>query len=414
MKKLFILISIVTVIMACNKEPDSPPENILNQANAVTIDTLRAWQANVSPNGLSISADYHVYGIITMDESDGNLYKNLYMQDHTAAIQIRMTSTSDYAVGDSIRINLKGAYLSEYSGVIQLDSIDPDLMIIRQSAGNVFMPQAMNMSDVTVADEGKLIIIDSVQFQLPELVNTYADNINQSSENRMLEECSGNTIIVRTSGFANYAGQTVKQGNGSITAIVSRFGSELQLFVRSLDELTLDGTRCAGQILNKDFDDDDIYSGGWTTFEVTGPATPTLAWVTSSAGGAPSPFATFDNFDSGTNYTSENWLISPSLDLSSTSNPSLSFINAYNYSGDPLSLMISTNYSGTGDPNAAVWTDLTSLVTWDTNTSTWVWTNSGAIDLSGYLQSGVFIAFRYTGNNSSGSTWEIDDIIING
>ncbi|MBD3635817.1 MAG: DUF5017 domain-containing protein [Crocinitomicaceae bacterium] len=408
MKRLFIIISILSLATACRKEPDSPPENLLNEANAVTIDSLRTWQQSVSPNGVSITDSLHVYGIITMDESDGNLYKNLYMQDHTAGIQIRLTATSDYAVGDSVRINLTGAYLSEYAGVIQLDSIDPDLMIVKQSSGNGFAPANMDISDITVDHEGLLIVIDSVQFTTAELSNTYADHISQSAQNRILEDCQGNTILVRTSGFADYAGQTVKQGNGSIVAIVSRYNSELQLYIRSLPELTLDGPRCAGQIVSKDFEDGDINSGGWSVVMVSG----TVPWIVDVFSG--NNFAKITNWDGANNNACESWYISPELDLTASSSASISFDNDVNYSGDPLQLLVSTDYSGSGDPNLATWVDISSSVSWDPNGSSWGFHPSGSVDLSAYTGNTVYVGFKYTGTNFSGSTWEIDNILITG
>lgn len=411
MKKLILFTAILGLVAAsCKKEPDSPPENVLDDSKAVTIDSLRGMQQAVSPGGISIIDSLHVYGIITMDESDGNLYKNLYMQDHTGAIQIRMLSTSDYAVGDSVRINLYGAYLSEYAGVIQLDSIDPDLMIVRLSAGNEVQPIVKTIPEITVADEGLLIRIDGVQFSGVELSNTYADHINQSSENRILEDCNANSIIVRTSGFANYAGQTVKQGNGSIVAIVSRFDSDIQLYIRSLEELTLNNPRCAGQMLFKDFEDDDIYSGGWDVVTVTG----TEEWHTKYVGNT---FANMTNYDQGTttHSASESWYISPELDLTSSSNATLSFDNDTRYNGDPLVLLVSADYPGGGaDPNLYTWDDISSLVSWDPDDNAWGFHPSGNIDLSTYVGQTINIAYKYTGSSSDGATWEIDNILVIG
>ncbi|MBK9192955.1 MAG: choice-of-anchor J domain-containing protein [Crocinitomicaceae bacterium] len=96
--------------------------------------------------------------------------------------------------------------------------------------------------------------------------------------------------------------------------------------------------------------------------------------------------------------------------MSNSTAADLSFENACNYSGDDLQVLVSTNYSGTGDPNGATWVSLTA--TW--SAGSWAWVNSGVIDLSGYLQSGVRIAFKYTGSASDGKTWELDDITING
>ena len=409
MKKIIYITLALVAFSACKKEPDSPPANVLNPDKVITIDSLRAMQIAVSPGGLEITDSLHTYGIVTMDESSGNIYKNLYVQDGTAAINVRLTASSDFAVGDSVRISLIGGYLSEYNGVIQLDQIDPDLAIIRQSSGNELPAAVKTISELSVDDEALLVQLNNVQFTGGELYNTYADAVNQSSENRMVEDCDGNTVIIRTSGFADYAGDMVAQGNGSITCIVNRFGEELQLIIRDPQEINMDNERCAGQILVKNFDDDDVNSGGWITVQVSGPS---VDWETSTAGGAATPYGVISNYNGTTNDACENWLISPSMNLSASTSPSLQFINAYNYSGPSLQLMISTDYAGSGDPTLATWTDLSSQVTWSSGGFTFV--NSGVIDLSGYLQASVHIAFVYTGGASDGSTWELDDIIING
>lgn len=404
MKKLILIIPVAFVVLSsCKKDPDSPPIDTIQSSQIITIDSLRNWETTAGPT--SITEDLSVYGIVTMDESSGNIYKQLYIQDHTGAIQVRLSASSDFKVGDSVRIALNGAYLSDYAGVIQLDSIDPTTDIIKQSAGNTFNPEIKTMDQITLEDEGRLVKLENVQFQYAELTNTYADAIGQSSENRMLEDCNGNVIIVRTSGFASFAGTDLPTGSGSMVCIVNQFNGELQLIIRSLGEVTLSGTRCAGQLLLKDFDDNSVTSGGWIVQQVIGVET----WTTSTAGGAAEPYGVIDNYTTGNTQT-ESWLISPALDLSNSTSADLTFENACNYTGDALELLISTNYSGTGDPNGATWTALSA--TW--STGTWAWVNSGIIDLSAYLQSNVRIAFKYIGTNSDGKTWEIDDIIING
>lgn len=401
--KFALLLFSAAVISACKKDPDSPPFDTLLPSQIVTIDSLRNWETATGP--VSITENLSVYGIVTMDESSGNIYKQLYIQDHTGAIQVRLSASSDFKVGDSVRIALKGAYLSEYAGVIQLDSIDPTTDVIKQSAGNTFNPTVKTIDQITLEDEGKLIKLENVQFQYSELSNTFADAVNQSSQNRMIEDCAGNTLIVRTSGFANFAGTALPTGNGSMVCIVNQFNGELQLILRSFTEIKLSGARCPGQLLLKDFDDNSVTSGGWVVQQVIG----TETWTTSTAGGAPEPYGVIDNF-SGTNTQTESWLISPALDLSNSTSADLTFENACNYAGAALQLLISTNYPGTGDPNGFTWTALTA--TW--STGSWAWVNAGTIDLSAYLQSNVRIAFKYTGSNSDGKTWEIDDIIING
>ena len=408
MKKLTFLFAAILVLGACKKEPETPPVNTLDESKIITIDSLRNWQKSVSPGSVMITDSLQTFGVISMDESEGNIYKNLYVQDKGVGINVRLQVASDYKVGDSVRISLYGTELSEYSGVIQLNNVHPDSMIIRQSSGNAVAPEITTIPEITLEDEGKLVKLENVQFTNPELSKTYADAMNQSSQNRLLEDCNGNTIIVRTSGFADFADETVAQGNGSLIAIVSRFSTDIQLYIRDFDEIEMEGGRCSGQLLVKDFDDNSVTSGGWQTVQVTGM---TVDWETSTAGGAPDPYGVISNYD-GSNVEAENWLISPAMDVSNSAGASMQFQNAYNYNGPALQLLVSTDYTGAGDPNQATWTDLSSMASW--SSGGWAWVNSGVIDLDAYIGGTLYIAFKYTGTNSSGSTWELDDIIVNG
>mgnify|MGYP000128174576 CR=1 FL=1 len=210
---------------------------------------------------------------------------------------------------------------------------------------------------------------------------------------------------MRTSGYASFANEIIAQGNGTLIAVVSHFnGTELQLYIRSFAEISMSGVRCPGLISKKDFDDDLITSGGWTELKQIG----NTVWETTSAGGAPNPYAAISNYDGTQNLASENWLISPAFSLSGFASPTLSFDNACNYSGPVIQVLISTNYSGTGNPNVATWTTLTANL----SSGGWAWVSSGNIDLSAYLQPSVHVAFKYTGTGSDGKTWELDNIVI--
>ena len=170
----------------------------------------------------------------------------------------------------------------------------------------------------------------------------------------------------------------------------------------------MNNARFTGLVLNKDFNDDDPFSQGWMQYAVTGNY---ANWETSSAGGAPNPYAVISNYDGSGNIDTDNWFISPSFDLSGASSPTLSFDNAENFGGPALELKISTDYVS-GDPNTGTWTDITSFANWSSGGFTFV--NSGSIDLTPYISGNVHIAFRYTGTSSTGSTWELDNIVIKG
>ena len=49
---------------------------------------------------------------------------------------------------------------------------------------------------------------------------------------------------------------------------------------------------------------------------------------------------------------------------------------------------------------------------WDTDDFQWDLVSSGNTDLTPFIAPSVAIAFKYTGTNSDGATWEVDNIII--
>ena len=164
----------------------------------------------------------------------------------------------------------------------------------------------------------------------------------------------------------------------------------------------------SAQYLDKDFNDLSLNSGGWTTQIIID----TTNWFVDSFGG--DDFVKATNYSNGQNVPSNTWLISPAVDLSSASQPMLSFETIMKWPGPALVLHISTDYDGISNPTQqGTWTDITTLATWDVDNTTWgSWTPSGDVDLTNYISSTTYIAYEYLGSANSGSTWEIDNIKI--
>jgi len=405
-----ILASSFIFIIGCKKDYDSPPVTILPTGNIITIDSLRNIYVSVDS---TFTDDISIYAVVSADEMSGNLYKNLYVQDGTNAILLKLTSSSDktFFEGDSVRIALKGTIISRYKNMLQLDNVDPTQNLIKQSGKNInITPKVVTINDLALVGiyspyQSQLVQLNNVEFACSDICNAFADPIAQTNQNRTLTDSLGNSIVVRTSGFANFSGTSLPQGKGSFVAIVSQYNTTVQLTIRKLSDLNLTGTRknvCPNcPFYKKNFDDGSITSGGWESQIVTG----TYNWTIGTIGGG--SYAQISNYNAG-NTATETWLISPDFDLSTTTNPVLAFQNAYKYTGTALKLFITTNY--TGNVSTTSWTDITSSATWSTGAFTW--TPSGNISLSAYKQAGVRFAFKYVGTAIDGSTWEIDDITL--
>ena len=122
-------------------------------------------------------------------------------------------------------------------------------------------------------------------------------------------------------------------------------------------------------------------------------------------------YAEFSSFYSTTGTNDVAWLITPALDLTTTSNEALSFSTKTRFTnGYPLTAFISTDYDGTTAGIAtATWTPLT----FTAPTANDVFVSSGAIDISEFESDNVRIAFKYTGSRAGiTTTLQLDNIKI--
>jgi hypothetical protein len=226
--------------------------------------------------------------------------------------------------------------------------------------------------------------------------------MNQSI-NRTIQDCGGKQIVVRTSNYANFALDKTPKGYGTIIGIATAYNGTNQMALRRSSEVNMNGTGCT-VYHKKDFNDNSLTSGGWIQQSVTNPS---VQWIASTYSGA--YFGKISGYVSG-NTNSENWLISPVLNLSAASNPVLSFQTAAKFSGNALEVLVSTNYTS-GSPSSATWVQLSGF-TLSPNTGSYVWTPSGYVSLGAYKNANTRIAFKYTSTTSGATTYEVDDIII--
>ncbi len=146
--------------------------------------------------------------------------------------------------------------------------------------------------------------------------------------------------------------------------------------------------------------------GGYETISVIGDE----VWTRDNSFGiGGTPCAQMSGYASGS-HANEDWLISPSLDFSQSENEIFSFYSAMNYqvAQPQLTVLISEDYDGGGDPSSATWTELSANLA----VPAWEWTFSEYIDVSDYNSANVHIAFKYVSTDVESETWEIDDILI--
>jgi hypothetical protein len=417
--QLAILLTIALGFSACKKEYDTPP---IKEIPVGSIKTFGDLKAMYNGTAIKFTEDYSVFGVVSMDESTGNLYKNIYVQDNEHGFNVRLTTGGGVYQGDSIRIYLKGVILSQYNGQFQLDSVDVDKNIIKQKTNVPITPVTVSINELGTVHHSRLVRIENVEFQASELGKTYADAVNQSSQNRTIRDCNGNSIIVRTSGYANFANTTIPYGNGSIIAVMSDFNGTKQLYVRRPSEVQFTNLRCDGSTgtcenqasVTENFDfavnNNDFSATCWTNKAVSGSRLWQEKIFNSDKYVQASAF-------SSTDASNVFWLISPPVQASASKKLSFSTAKAF-YTHDGLEVFISTNYDG-ANITAATWIPLTGLTIAGSTVADNTFIPSGEISLANFLPANytgkVYVGFRYTGNAGAGQTgtFRIDNIVIN-
>jgi len=228
---------------SCVKQDfDDPPRKNVPVGTVLTVAELRSL---FQGQPVEFDQDYSVYATVTMDDKSGNIYRSAYVQDHTGAINLRLQAPGGIYEGDSVRIALRGTILSSYQRMLQLDNVNIDRNIVKLATQRNLQPQTVTIADVLSGNyQARLVRFDEVQFTLAELGKTFANKENLITENRILEDCAGNRVIVRTSGYAGFADKPIPEGRGPLVAVAATFGPDIQLYIRRLSEVDLTDDRC--------------------------------------------------------------------------------------------------------------------------------------------------------------------------
>ncbi|HLF63184.1 MAG TPA: DUF5689 domain-containing protein, partial [Saprospiraceae bacterium] len=119
-----------------------------------------------------------------------------------------------------------------------------DKTILKGTFGNEIVPHVLSIDEFNLSHVSTLVQLNDVQFPDIYAGVTYADTVNQQSLNLEIEDCNKDRLIIRTSGFATFAGSLTPEGKGSITGVFSVFGTDLQLIIRDLDDVNMTIERC--------------------------------------------------------------------------------------------------------------------------------------------------------------------------
>lgn len=440
----YILISLfMTCIsggfIACVNDDDySVPTFAMEEPDVSANFTITNAKEMISDTPTKIESDTPLYleaYVISNDEA-GNFHKNLVIQDEpenpTAGISIATHATDMYAFfepGRKVYVRVDGLYVGNFhglpslgaNGVANIDKMsieEFDERVIRSTITKEIIPTEITIDQITDAHVNTLIQLDEVEFPAEYAGLPYAGIDSGFGEDRIVQDCFDNKIIMRNSGYATFRGDIMPEGNGSLVSVLSIFYETYQLIIRDTEDVLFNEERCAlpvegGMPFKENFTNHPAGYGsqvslpGWRNINVNGGQ---AHYEVREFSG--NKYAQISAYGSNED-PFEVWLITPGVILDKT-NPILIFDSKdAHFNGDALQIYISTDFDG--NIESTTWTDLTDQANISTGHTNWEdnFTSSGEIDLSEFVDQEVFIGFRYLGADFiKTTTYQLDNIEI--
>ena len=270
-KYIGLLLTILSVgMVGCQDEFDAPgikvPEATMTPNATILEVKTKYWSDEtnyIDTIGLNENGErIIVSGRVVSSDMTGNIYKNLVIQDETAALTLSINQSglyNKYRVGQEIVLDVTGMYIGKYSGLQQLGFpeyaegygwqatfMPYEFFQMHSELNGLPDPSKVDTLTVTLSSlptnpEG----LRKYQSQLVRLNNVHFDgggdlsytDAHKENANRTLIDAEGNSITVRNSGYATFWSQKLPAGNGDIVGILSYFGSSgWQLLLRSTND----------------------------------------------------------------------------------------------------------------------------------------------------------------------------------
>ncbi len=431
--KLFlpVLVLFISFNSCVEEDFDQPPTDGSDPGLTVTTTIAELKAMHTMGNFETIDESLVLKGVVVADDASGNWFRSFVLQDETAGITVLIDITESYflyPVGREVYIKLEGLVIGDDDNLIQLggyEASDGSLGEIVEVTDHLLKsvkredptPKVMTINQLTINDVGSLIQLNDVVFV--DTSGTYADATNQNSLNIDLADCFNNTVIVRTSGFADFAGAKVVSGGGTFVGVLSIFRDDFQFLIRDLTDLEMNGDRCGvdptdpcGGVtpitvtgIDEDFqngsNNDQVVIDGWFNVATKG----TRSWQYKEFQGNVYVQATAFNDSSP---EMETWLITPFIQMGQETTLTFETAQAF-YTHDGLTAWVSTDFDC--DPLEAVWSPLGATLAGQNDPDN-DWIPSGDVDLSALQGQKIVIGFRYIASGTSGQTgsFRIDNL----
>ncbi len=264
-------------LTSCGDDFVSPPMVVPSatiEANTSILDLKTAyWAADrnyVKTIGLNDAGEHTIIrGRVISSDQTGNIYKSVIIYDGSAALNLSINAYDlyqTYQFGQEVVIDVTELNIGGYNGLMQLGGegtynnapsmtfMDSEVFAAHAQVDGLANPLLVDTIPATIPDilaakqsteglilwQSRLVRFDNVRWDAPG--KPYAEGT--SSTNRYIIDESGNQLLVRNSAYASFKNELLPQGYGSVTGILSYYGTDWQLML-------IDSNGC------KDFEESD-------------------------------------------------------------------------------------------------------------------------------------------------------------
>lgn len=261
---LLFLVSGIFLSSCIKKDFDAPPDGSGYDPQlpiTMTIAELQQLQ-----QGLPIEEGDIISGVVVMNDRSGNYYKKIVIQDNTGGIEINIDQSNlynDYPVGRKVYVKIKGLFLGNYAGNPMLGYV-PDangsvsaipFVLVNNFIVKASFPVNYKVDTFTV-DQLKdlagtqkylntIVAIKEVEFASGSDGVPYAKTANLASATTLtIENCAGETISLRTSGYAKFQPFLTPSGKGTLVGLYTAYNITPQIFIRDTADVRFNDDRC--------------------------------------------------------------------------------------------------------------------------------------------------------------------------
>lgn len=241
--------------------------NSLTEQNVIPIAELIKKYPNVfasTDQNKQIDEDIMIKGRITGNDVGGNIYKQVTLQDNTAAIIIAINEgglNGYLAEGSEILVDLKGLYIGGYRkqpeigapyngtsiGRMQKDIWAKHFKILGSPDASLIQPVDFStIKNEMDANCAKLVTLKDVTFKEADGKSTFSTGTSTGNAVNQELDGYGSKVVIRTSTYADFAAIPLPYDNVAkkklkcdITGIATRYNSTWQILIRKTSDIVV-------------------------------------------------------------------------------------------------------------------------------------------------------------------------------